>query len=167
MPSFSSTRHVPHTPAQMFDLVADVERYPAFVPLCEGLRVLRREPGDAEGIGTLVAAMSVGYKAIRETFTTRVTLDRPRMSIVAAHVDGPFRHLENRWTFHPEGTGCAVAFFIDYEFRSRALGLLMGAMFDRAFRKFADAFEGRATVVYGRPPRAGLKAPRPEPLPEG
>jgi coenzyme Q-binding protein COQ10 len=167
MPSFSTTRRVPHTPEQMFDLVADVERYPAFVPLCEGLRVLRREPGDAEGVETLVAAMSVGYKAVRETFTTRVTVDRPNLRIIARHVDGPFRHLENRWTFTPEGSGCAVSFAIDYEFGSRALGLLMGAMFDRAFRKFAEAFEERALVVYGRPPRAGLNANQPAPLPGG
>jgi coenzyme Q-binding protein COQ10 len=167
MPSFSTTRRVPHTPEQMFDLVADVERYPAFVPLCEGLRVLRREEGGEAGVETLVAAMSVGYKAIRETFTTRVAVDRPNLRIVARHVDGPFRHLENRWTFAPEGSGCAVSFAIDYEFRSRALGLLMGAMFDRAFRKFAEAFEERALVVYGRPPRAGLNANRPAPLPGG
>ena len=98
----------------------------------------------------LVAEMGVGYKAIRERFTTRVSLDRPALTIIAEYIDGPFRHLENRWAFK-EGAngGCAVEFFITYEFRSRTLGLLMGTMFDRAFRKFTDAFEGRADRVYG------------------
>lgn len=136
-------------PDQMFDLVADVERYPDFVPLCEGLRVRSREEGP-DGATVLVAAMQVGYRAIRETFTTRVTLDRPRLTITAEYVDGPFRHLLNTWRFHPAGTGCEVEFDIDYEFRSRALSLLMGAVFDKAFRKFTDAFEARADLVYAR-----------------
>ncbi len=165
MPSFRTTRRVPHTAAQMFDLVADVERYPEFLPLCEGLRVRRRSQG-GEGTETLVAEMSVGYKAIHETFTTRVNLDRPGLRISAEYVDGPFSDLENRWVFQPDGTGCAVEFFIDYEFKSRMLGMLMGAMFDRAFRKFTEAFEERAVVIYGRPAPASLRASRPAPLPK-
>ena len=153
MPTFRSTRRVPHAPAAMFDLVADVERYPAFLPLCEDLRILRRVQND-DGTETLVAVMSVGYKAIKESFTTRVTLDRPRLRILAEYVDGPFKYLENRWTFQPDGLGCAVEFYIAYEFRSYALGLLMGTMFDRAFRKFSEAFERRADQVYGRPEHA-------------
>jgi coenzyme Q-binding protein COQ10 len=150
MPTFRITRQVRHSPTQMFDLVADVERYPEFLPLCESLRVLRRAPG-GEGVEIVVAEMGVGYKAIRERFTTRVTLDRPKLSIVAEYIDGPFKRLENRWGFAegPSG-GCNVEFFITYEFKSRALSLLMGAMFDRAFRKFADAFEARADLLYGR-----------------
>lgn len=148
MPSFRSTRRVRHSPADMFELVADVERYPAFLPLCEGLTIRRRSNGD-DGVEVLVAAMTVGYKAIRETFTSRVTLDRPRMKILVEYVDGPFRHLENRWTFRPDPMGCEVEFYITYEFRSRTLGLLMGAMFERAFRKFSEAFEQRADLVYG------------------
>jgi coenzyme Q-binding protein COQ10 len=95
--------------------------------------------------------MGVGYKAISEHFTTRVRLDRPNLKIVAEYIDGPFRHLENRWTFReaPNG-GCTVEFFITYEFKSLALGLLMGKMFDRAFRKFTDAFESRADRLYAR-----------------
>jgi coenzyme Q-binding protein COQ10 len=155
MPSFRTTRHVAHTAMQMFDLVADVEKYPEFLPLCEGLRV-RRRVQSGEGVETLIAEMSVGYMAVRETFTTRVTIDPTRLCILAEYLEGPFSHLENRWTFRSEGSGCAVDFFITYEFRSVTLGLLMGAMFDRAFRKFADAFEERAHVVYGRPARAGL-----------
>ena len=150
MPSFRITRAVRHSPEQMYDLVADVERYPEFLPLCESLRVLRRQDGP-DGTEVLVAEMGVGYKAIRERFTTRVSLDRANLKITAEYIDGPFRHLENRWTFKPaaSGTGCDVNFFITYEFKSFALGLLMGTMFDRAFRKFTDAFETRADRVYG------------------
>ncbi|GJE16655.1 type II toxin-antitoxin system RatA family toxin [Methylobacterium marchantiae] len=149
MPSFRINRAVRHTPQQMYDLVADVERYPEFLPLCESLRVLRRQPG-ADSTEILVAEMGVGYKAIRERFTTRVTLDPKNLRIVAEYIDGPFRHLENRWGFKDSAAGgCDVDFFITYEFKSRTLGLLMGTMFDRAFRKFTDAFEGRADLVYG------------------
>ncbi|WP_311273960.1 type II toxin-antitoxin system RatA family toxin [Methylobacterium sp. WCS2018Hpa-22] len=149
MPSFRINRAVRHSPQQMYDLVADVERYPEFLPLCESLRVLRRQPG-ADGTEILVAEMGVGYKAIRERFTTRVTLDPQNHRIVAEYIDGPFRHLENRWGFKEKSpAGCDVDFFINYEFKSRTLGLLMGTMFDRAFRKFTDAFEGRADRVYG------------------
>ncbi len=149
MPTFRSTRPVRHSATQMFDLVADVERYPEFLPLCEGLRVLRRTQS-GEGVESLVAAMSVGYKAIHESFTSRVTLDRTRHRILVEYVDGPFKYLENRWTFRPTPSGCEVEFYISYEFRSRALGLLMGSVFDKAFRRFAVAFEERADEIYGR-----------------
>ncbi|MBB3771339.1 coenzyme Q-binding protein COQ10 [Angulomicrobium tetraedrale] len=133
----------------MFALVADVERYPEFVPLCESLHV-RRRVASGEGVDILVADMSVAYKVFRESFTSRVSLDRPRLAITVEYLDGPFSRLENRWTFRPvEGGGCEVEFFISYEFRSRTLGLLMGAMFDAAFRRFSDAFEARADQVYG------------------
>jgi coenzyme Q-binding protein COQ10 len=150
MPSFRSTQFVRHSAVQMFDLVADVERYPEFLPLCESLRVLRRSQS-GEGVETLVAAMSVGYKAIRESFTTRVTLDRPRMRILVEYVDGPFKYLENRWTFKQNEGGCEVEFFISYEFRSLTLSLLMGSVFDKAFHRFVGAFQDRADVIYGRP----------------
>ena len=149
MPTFRSTRPVRHSATQMFDLVADVERYPECLPLCEGLRVLRRTQS-GEGVESLVAAMSVGYKAIHESFTSRVTLDRTRHRILVEYVDGPFKYLENRWTFQPTPGGCEVEFYISYEFRSRALGLLMGSVFDKAFRRFAVAFEERADEIYGR-----------------
>jgi coenzyme Q-binding protein COQ10 len=157
MPTFRSSRHVRHSAAQMFDLVADVERYPQFLPLCEALKVRRRVP-EEEGREVLVADMSVGYRAIHETFTSRVALDRPKLKILVEYVDGPFRHLENRWTFKDDPAGgSTVEFYISYEFRSRTLGLLMGAMFDKAFRKFAEAFEERANRVYGpKPQSAGI-----------
>ena len=133
----------------MFDLVADVERYPEFVPLCQSLRVRKRTPG--EGTETLVADMTVAYKVMRETFVSRVTLDRPNLKIQVEYLDGPFSTLDNRWTFTPTGERtCEVEFFIAYEFKSRVLGMLMGAMFEAAFRRFAGAFERRADAVYGR-----------------
>ena len=150
MPMFNTTRRVRHTPQQMFALVADVESYPQFLPLCEGLVVKRRTPREGGG-EVLLADMTVGYKAIRETFTSRVTTDPKNLKILVEYVDGPFRHLENRWSFRPTpDDGCEIGFFISYEFASRMLGLLMGTMFDKAFRKFAEAFERRADQVYGR-----------------
>ena len=132
----------------MFALVADIESYPQFVPLCERLTIRRRSREDDREV--LVADMTVGYKAIRETFTTRVILDHAERTIVADYLDGPFRHLHNRWTFRPEGEGaCVVGFAIDYEFKSRMLAAVMGGVFDRAFRKFSAAFEARADRVYG------------------
>jgi len=133
----------------MFDLVADVERYPEFVPLCTGMRVRSRRP-DGQGRDTLIAEMSIGYKMIREKFTSRVQLDKPRLRVVVEYIDGPFSYLENIWTFRdePEPGRSLVTFFIDYEFRSRTFSALMGSMFDAAFRKFAQAFEERADALY-------------------
>ena len=151
MPLFRDERRVRHNAAEMFDLVADVERYPEFVPLCKALKVRSRK-SETEGRETLVADMTVGYKLIHETFTSRVLLDKPRLKVVVRYIDGPFSRLENVWTFKDEADGesSRVGFFIDYEFRSRTLGALMGSMFDAAFRKFAGAFEQRADAVYGR-----------------
>jgi coenzyme Q-binding protein COQ10 len=148
MPQFSSTRRVRHSAANMFDLVADIEQYPQFVPLCQALKIRSRVPEPA-GVETLVANMTVAYKFIRESFLTRVILDRPNLQISVEYLDGPFRKLENRWSFRPtEAHSSIVDFFIAYEFRSRTLGLLMGSMFDLAFRRFAAAFEHRADQVY-------------------
>jgi coenzyme Q-binding protein COQ10 len=133
----------------MYELVADVEHYPEFVPLCRALKVRRRIP-EPEGVEVLVADMTVAYKFVRETFTSRVTLDRPNLHILVEYLQGPFSRLENRWSFRPTGERtCEVEFFISYEFKSRTLGLLMGSMFDVAFRRFAGAFERRADAIYG------------------
>jgi len=149
MPQFTTRRRVRHAAGEMFDLVADVEHYPEFVPLCRELKVRRRTTGEG-GTETLVADMTVAYKLIRETFTSRVTLDRVRLEIGVQYLNGPFRNLDNRWRFRPiDDTTCEVEFDIAYEFKSRTLGLLMGAMFDTAFRRFAAAFEARADQVYG------------------
>ena len=149
MPTFTTKRRVRHSAADMFDLVADVEHYPAFVPLCKDLKV-RQRTASGEGIETVVADMTVSFKLVRESFRSRVTLDRPNLQILVEYLQGPFSHMQNRWTFRPTGDdACEVEFFIDYEFRSRTLGLLMGGMFDVAFRRLAAAFETRADQVYG------------------
>ena len=123
----------------MFALVADVEKYPLFVPMCESLTVKSRKERDGKEL--LVADMSVGYKLIRETFTSQILLDRAALAIETKYIDGPFKYLNNRWRFTETGTdACNVHFFIDYEFKSRMLGMLMGSMFDIAFRRFTDGF---------------------------
>jgi coenzyme Q-binding protein COQ10 len=149
MPEFSTTRRARHAAADMFALVADVERYPEFVPLCRSLKLRQRIP-EPEGVEIVIADMTVAYKLISETFTSRITLDRPNLQILVEYLEGPFSRMENRWTFHATGARtCEVEFFISYEFRSRMLGMLMGSMFDVAFRRFAAAFERRADAVYG------------------
>jgi coenzyme Q-binding protein COQ10 len=154
MPQFTNRRRVQHSAGQMFDLVADVERYPEFVPLCEALKVRTRTPGP-DGSEVVIADMTVSFKLVRERFTSRVTLDRANLKILVEYLQGPFSRLENRWSFEPAGDGaCTVGFFIAYEFKSRMLAMLMGAMFDAAFQRFAAAFERRADEIYGRQ-RAG------------
>jgi coenzyme Q-binding protein COQ10 len=151
MPELSTTRRVQHAASEMFDLVADVEHYPEFVPLCQSLSV-RKRTGEG-GKEVIVADMTVAYKLVRETFTSRVTLDRSNLEILVEYLEGPFRRLNNRWRFRPAGERvCDVEFYIAYEFRSRTLGMLMGAVFDAAFRRFASAFEKRADQVYGTQP---------------
>lgn len=155
MPSFSTRHRVPFTPQQMFDLVADVESYPQFVPLCESLKVTKREAHADHTV--LIARMDVGYKALRESFTTKVLLEPGRNRILVEYLDGPFRHLENRWSFPgAPGGGCEIDFYITYEFKSLMLSMLMGSLFDKAFRKFTRAFEERAHKIYGP---AGLQVP--------
>jgi coenzyme Q-binding protein COQ10 len=149
MPQFSSKRRVGHAASDMFDLVADVEKYPQFVPLCRTLKVRSRTQKDNET--TVIAEMTVAYKLIQQTFTSRVTLDRSNLQIMVEYLDGPFSRMQNRWTFQPTGDGASeIEFFIDYEFKSRTFALLMGAMFDTAFHKFTGAFEKRADEIYGR-----------------
>ncbi|MEM0898476.1 MAG: type II toxin-antitoxin system RatA family toxin [Pseudomonadota bacterium] len=149
MPKFEATRRVQHSASEMFDLVADVERYPEFVPMCESLTIRTRKERD--GITLLAADMTVGYKSIRESFVSQVTLKPDEKFIQAAYLDGPFKYLDNQWTFTDVGDGVSdVHFYIDYAFKSRVLGALVGTMFDKAFRKFSGAFEARADAVYGK-----------------
>jgi coenzyme Q-binding protein COQ10 len=150
MPKFSSKRRVLHSAEKMFDLVADVERYPEFVPLCQSLKIRQRTP-NPDGTEIVIADMTVSFKLVREAFTSRVTLDRPNLKIMVEYLRGPFSNLENRWTFEPKSDGaCDVGFFLSYEFKSRMLALLMGTMFDTAFQRFAAAFEKRADAIYGK-----------------
>ena len=156
MPEFRTTRRLRHSADEMFDLVADVERYPEFVPFCEVLSVRGRRREEESEI--LVADMTVGYKLLRETFTSKVTIDRPQLSIRADYLDGPFRALENDWSFKPlPDGGSEISFSIKYEFRSRTLAIVMGAMFERVFRTFAGAFEARADQIYGKQAQPGVR----------
>jgi coenzyme Q-binding protein COQ10 len=151
MPAFRTTHRVPFTAQQMFDLVADLGSYPAFLPLCEALVIKRRE--ERAGRTTLVADMTVGYLAIRETFTSIVELDPAGLTVRATGAPegrGPFQRLENRWSFRPAAGGCDVDFFISYTFKSLLLQALVGSLFDRVFRRYTRAFEERAQGVYGR-----------------
>ncbi|WP_373236080.1 type II toxin-antitoxin system RatA family toxin [Cohaesibacter celericrescens] len=150
MPKFQSRQKVNHSASQMFDLVADVQSYPDFVPLCKSLHV-RGHQETSEG-SVLVADMVVAYKLISESFTSKVTLKPQDNEILVEYLDGPFKHLENRWTFEPidgQAAASVIVFYIDYEFKSRMLAGLMGAVFDKAFHKFSSAFEQRADRIYG------------------
>lgn len=155
MKSFRTRRHVSHSAADMFALVCNVDSYPQFVPLCEAIRVRRRSE-IAPGVVELLAEMQVGFKAICERYTSRVVCDSNTLEVKVGYIDGPFRKLDNRWSFREEAPGpdgkprSVIEFFIAYEFKSMALGLVMGAMFDKAFQKYADAFVKRADEVYGR-----------------
>lgn len=139
-----TTTEVPYSAAEMFALVADVERYPDFIPWCVALRVAER------GEGTLLADMVVAYKVFRERFRSRVTLDRDARRITATYVDGPFRTLRNDWSFRDrEGGGSTIDFLIDFEFRNFILQATAQQVFDKAFARMADAFVARAKAVYG------------------
>ncbi len=167
MPTFQTTQVVPFTAQQMFELVADIEAYPEFLPLCEALRIRDRR-STADGHPQLVADMTCGYKAIRETFTSQVTLQPQRQEILVEYIDGPFSHLYNQWRFEDAPSsyapgGSAVHFDIDYAFKSPMLGMLVGAMFDRAFRRFLVAFEQRAADVYN-PHTGSSGAEQPAPV---
>lgn len=165
MERFQTRRRVPYSPKQMYDLVADVDRYPEFLPLCEGMRVRSRKTVGSEEV--LVADMTMGYKAIRETITSRVTLDPAEPKVNVTYLSGPFSKMENRWRFKPvAGGGCDVEFYIAYQLKSSVLGFLVSQLFDKAFRRFASAFEARARMVYGTPDGEGAGAAVDGPLPD-
>jgi coenzyme Q-binding protein COQ10 len=149
VPSYRSARTVRHSPEQMFDLVADCDKYPEFLPFCVSMKT-RPRGHDAAGHPITLAEMHVGYKAIRERFVTRNTMDRENLKLTVEYVEGPFSRLRNIWNFVAVPEGCRVEFYIEYEFRSRLFATLMGSMFDAIFRTFASAFEGRADKVYGK-----------------
>ncbi len=148
------TKHpIGHPADDMFALVADVESYPKFLPLCEQLTLKRRERRDGKEV--LIATMVIGYKLIRESFTTEVVLDPGTRTILVHYLDGPFAFLENRWHFEPlSADRSEIDFYIAYSFRSRLLERLMGGLFDKAVRKYTDAFEARADAIYGEDRRS-------------
>ena len=142
-------RRVPYAADDMFALVADIERYPEFLPWCSNLRILER--GEEDGLPYLLAEMTISFKIHRERFRTRVGLDEANRQIHITYIDGPFRYLNNDWTFIPSEDGISVVdFFIDFEFRSRGLQVLIGFVFNEAVRRMIGAFEGRARVLYGK-----------------
>lgn len=142
MPRHSETRALPYSPAQMYDLVADVASYPEFLPWVSAIRV--REQSETD----MLADMIVGFKGLRETFTSRVVKERPSR-VHVDYVDGPLKHLSNDWTFRPDGKGgVLVDFTVDFAFKSHLFEMLAGQMFDRALRKMITAFEERAAALY-------------------
>ena len=142
MPRHSETRHLPYTPEQMFDLVADVGSYPEFLPWIAAMRV--RSDSETE----MVADMIVGFKSLRETFTSRVIKERPT-HVHVDYVDGPLKHLSNDWRFRPDGEGGVIIDFeVDFAFKNRMFEMLAGQVFDRALRKMIGAFETRAAELY-------------------
>ncbi len=143
MPKHREVKTLPYTPEQMFDLVADVERYPEFLPWVVGARIGRRD-----GASVFHADLLVGFKMIRERYTSRIELHRPRR-IDVTYTRGPFRYLENHWQFDPAPEGCRIEFYLDFEFRSRLLQRVMGSLFHEAVKKMVSAFEARAGKLYG------------------
>lgn len=143
MPTHAERRIVSYTPEQMYALVADVERYPEFLPWCVDLRITARR-------GNIIEAdTAVGFKALRENFMSRVTLMQEQSRIEVEYLNGPFRYLNNHWVFHKHPKGCEIEFYIDFEFRSRMLQLVMGALFNEAVRIMVRSFETRARRLYG------------------
>jgi coenzyme Q-binding protein COQ10 len=132
----------------MFKIVADVERYPEFVPWCAGLRIMRREKQGAQQV--LIAETLIGYRSLRERYTSRVLLDPAAHTIDVTQTEGPFRQLENHWRFTPEGDGCQVDFSILFEFKNRMLGMVAAAVLNPVMSRMTDAFESRAKVISER-----------------
>ncbi len=143
MATHAEKRVLPYRPEQLYDLVADVEKYPEFLPWCVGARIREQQPD------VLIADLVIGFKGFREGFTSRVTLNRPDMRIDVAYLDGPFRYLNNHWVFRELADGgCEIDFFVDFEFRSRLLQRIIGVLFNEAVRRMVDAFESRAATIY-------------------
>ncbi len=146
MPTHAEQRVLPYSQAQLFDLVADVERYPEFLPWCVGARIRKRLPD-----GTMEADLVIGFKMFRERFASIVKPDRANHRIDVSYVDGPFRYLNNHWKFIAEGENrTRVDFFVDFEFKSALLQKVIGVLFNEAVRRMVAAFETRAKQLYGR-----------------
>jgi coenzyme Q-binding protein COQ10 len=143
MPKHSETRVLPHTPQQVYDVVADIARYPDFLPWCVGSRILTSS--DTQ----VTADLLIGFKMFRERFRSRVDLSPNDLTIDVAYVEGPMKYLENHWVFAPDERGCAVGFHVDFEFRSILLRKAVEPLFHEAVRRMVAAFEGRAKALYG------------------
>jgi coenzyme Q-binding protein COQ10 len=143
MPTHAERRFLPYTADQLYALVADVERYPEFLPWCVGARIKRRE----EQGRVLIADLIIGFKVLRERYTSRVVLGTGRIDV--SYIDGPFKRLDNHWQFEPGDGGAWLDFYVDFEFKNRLLQGLMGALFNEAVKLMVGAFENRAKALYG------------------
>ncbi|HEY1125807.1 MAG TPA: type II toxin-antitoxin system RatA family toxin [Sphingobium sp.] len=149
MPRHEEVRVLPYTAEQMFDLVSDVASYPQFLPWVSAIRI--RSSSETE----MLADMIVGFKSLRETFTSRVVKERPG-HVHVDYIDGPLKHLSNDWRFENDGQGgCLVHFSVDFGFKNRLFEMIAGQMFDRALRKMTSAFEARAAELYAAPSGSG------------
>jgi len=149
MAKFTERRLLPYRPDQLFDLVADIEKYPEFLPWCMGARIRTRKENE------VTADLVIGFKVYRERFTSRVVLTKPDR-IHVTYSEGPFRYLENEWKFEPgPNGGCVLDFYVDFEFSSRMLQKVIEVLFNEAVRRMVAAFEGRARKLYG-PGEAGI-----------
>lgn len=146
MPTHTEKKILPYTPEQLYALVADIERYPEFLPWCVAARIRRRE-GDV-----LYADLMIGFRMIRERFTSKVVLGDGRIDVT--YSEGPFKYLTNHWIFQPSPEGCLIDFFVDFEFRSKVLQKIIGVLFNEAVRRMVAAFETRARDLYGPDARA-------------
>ena len=151
MPQHSETRLLPYSPEQMFDLVADVARYPEFLPWVSAVRIR------SDGTDRMVADMMVGFKGLRETFRSDVTKERPAR-VHVDYVEGPLKHLRNDWAFAPDRAGCRIDFAVDFQFRSRIFEAIAGQVFGAALRRMIGAFEERAAKLYGSPAAVGISS---------
>ena len=149
MPTHAEQRVIAYTPAQIYELVADVERYPEFLPWCLAARVRRRHRED--GAELIVADLVIGFRMIRERFTSHVRLDEAGRKIHVTYAEGPFKRMNNHWAFMDHPDGCLIDFHVDFEFRSKLLQMLMEALFHEAVRRMVGAFEARAKDLYGAP----------------
>jgi coenzyme Q-binding protein COQ10 len=154
MPTHAEKKVLPYTEEQLFAVVADVRRYPEFLPWCVGARIISRTETE------IVADLTIGFKLFRETFRSQVTLERPH-HVHVRYLNGPFRYLNNHWRFRPVASGTEVDFFVDFEFHSRLLQAVIGTVFNEAVRLMVRAFERRAYTLYRRGAVAsGAPAPR-------
>lgn len=142
MPTHAEQRVLPYTPDELFALVADIERYPEFLPWCIAARIRERQPR------LIVADLVIGFRMFRERFTSRVALDPPRQ-IEVTYAEGPFRYLTNHWSFTPVTGGCRIDFFVDFQFKSRLMQKVIEMLFGEAVRRMVGAFEKRAAALYG------------------
>ena len=148
MPTHAEKRLLPYSPAQLYGLVIDIERYPDFLPWCLAARLRKREERQ------IVADLVIGFKMVRERFTSRVAFDPVSQRIDVTYTDGPFRYLNNHWRFEAHPEGCEIDFYVDFEFRSKILRKMIEPLFNEAVRRMVAAFEGRANELYGVRPEA-------------